>query len=246
VSATADTSAPAGTGTVVLVHGACHGAWCWDRVVEQLSSRDVSVIAVDLPGHGEHPGPLGDLYGDAAHVVGILDGLDAPVVLVGHSYGGAVITQAGDHRSVSHLVFLCALNLDEGEDCSVAVGPEGTDEWSRLASGLVPDENGNLTVDPSVAAECFYGDCDAATTEWALARLGPQPLAAFTQSPTTISWRQKPSTYVICSDDMAIPPAIQRRLASRCTTSIEWTTSHSPFLSRPELVTALVSEVLGH
>ena len=81
--------------TVVLVHGAWHGAWCFDRVIPLLEEAGVPALAVDLPGHGGDEGPFTDLHGDAAYVWATLDGIDGEVVLLGHSYSGAVITEAG-------------------------------------------------------------------------------------------------------------------------------------------------------
>jgi len=90
-----------GPPAAVLVHGAWHGAWCWEPAVAALAADGISAVAIDLPGHGNDPGPMGDLHGDAAHVAAVLDALSGPVVLVGHAYGGAVITEAGSHRAVS-------------------------------------------------------------------------------------------------------------------------------------------------
>ena len=75
--------------SVVLVHGAWHGAWCWERVVPGLTEQGLTVMALDLPGHGADSGAMADLHGDAARVAEVLDRLDEPAVLVGHSYGGA-------------------------------------------------------------------------------------------------------------------------------------------------------------
>jgi pimeloyl-ACP methyl ester carboxylesterase len=237
---------PDPSATVLLVHGAWHGAWCWEGIVERLSARGITAAAVDLPGHGSDPGPLSDLHGDAARVRAVLDGLDGPVVLLGHSYGGAVITEAGDHPAVAHLVYLCALVLDEGESCVSAAAAEAAaaqishDGRPNLGGGIIADEHGAGTLDPSVAAACLYNHCDAGTVAWALDRLGPQPLVTLQQPPTAVAWRAKPSTYVVCSDDMAIHPDLQRILAKRCTHHTEWDSDHSPFLSEPDrLVDAL-------
>ena len=89
---------PGGPPAVVLVHGAWHGAWCWEPAIAALAAAGVTALAIDLPGHGDDPGPLGDLHGDAAHVSSALDALDGPVVLAGHAYGGAVITEAAAIR----------------------------------------------------------------------------------------------------------------------------------------------------
>src|SRR5437588_12900158 len=110
--------------TIVLVHGAWHGAWCWDRVVERLEARGREVVAIDLPGHGDDPGPLTDLHGDADRVRSVLDRLDGDVLLVGHSYGGAVVTEAGTHPAVRRLVYVAAFCLDDGESCAHALADD--------------------------------------------------------------------------------------------------------------------------
>jgi pimeloyl-ACP methyl ester carboxylesterase len=235
------------TATVVLVHGAWHGAWCWDRTVEGLSARGVPAVVVDLPGHGADPGPLTDLHGDAARVQSVLDRVDAPVVLLGHSYGGAVITEAGDHPSVAHLVYLCALALDEDETCASAAAGEaaavGISHEGRpdLGAGFIPDGQGSVSLDRAVAAACLYNDCEPETTNWALTRLGPQPLVTLQQAPSAVAWRAKPSTYIVCANDMAIHPDLQRILAKRCTNSTELDSDHSPFLSRPDPLAGILA-----
>src|SRR6185369_14343612 len=104
---------PGGPPAVVLVHGAWHGAWCWGPAIAALAAAGVTALAVDLPGHG-----------DAAHVSSVLDSLDGPVVLAGHAYGGAVITEAGSHPAVAHLVYLSGMALDDGESCSDVASDE--------------------------------------------------------------------------------------------------------------------------
>ena len=231
----------------VLVHGAFHGAWCWDRVVNGLAARGIGALAVDLPGHGADPGPFGGLHHDAARVREVLDGIEGPVVLVGHSYGGAVITEAGTHPGVGHLVYLCALNPDDTESsvhiaAADITGTGNAPDTGGLAAGM-SIENDLATVDLGVPRRCFYHDCDEATQDWALERLGPQPMLTFSETPAEVAWRTTPSTYVVCSEDRAVPPALQRRLAPRCGSTLEWATSHSPFLSRPQLVVELLAEL---
>jgi pimeloyl-ACP methyl ester carboxylesterase len=237
------------TGVVVLVHGAWHGAWCWEQIVDRLSAGGIPSVAVELPGHGADPGPLTDLRGDARRVGDVLDSMNAPIVLVGHSYGGAVITQAGDHPAVAHLVYLCALALDADETCADAAATEaaaaGICHQGRpdLSSGFIPDNQGVITLDPSAAKACLYNDCDPETVEWALARLGPQPLVTLQQKPASVAWRAKPSTYVVCANDLAIHPDLQRILAKRCTHSTEWDSDHSPFLSQPDRLAELLRDL---
>lgn len=228
------------TTSVVLVHGAWHGAWCFDPVLAELAAAGIDAIAVDLPGHGDDPGPLGDLHDDAARVRAVLDGLDGECMLLGHSYGGAVITEAGVHPAVRHLVYLAAFAIDAGESCMAAAvaESEALDLWSEgqpsLADAIVFHDDGTTTLDLELAGLFLYNDCDEASTAAAVARLGPQPVVTLADTPTAVAWRERPSTYVVCTDDLAVHPELQRAMARRCTTSVDWPTSHSPFLSAPE------------
>lgn len=132
--------APALTDTVVLVHGAFHGGWCWDRIVPGLTGAGLTPVVVDLPGHGVgDPGPVGDLSDDAAHVRAGLDGCAGPVLLVGHSYGGAVITEAAAGRAdVGHLVYLAAMVPDVGETIGGAsAGVDPGAAWRDVPSTYV-------------------------------------------------------------------------------------------------------------
>jgi pimeloyl-ACP methyl ester carboxylesterase len=156
--------------------------------------------------------------------------MDAPVVLVGHSYGGAVISEAGDHPNVGHLVYLCAYALDAGE--TVASHPLPSD------GALAPRFDGDsLVVDPDGAREAFYGDC----AEQPVDRLVPHPLDAFTTPVAAAAWRSKPSTYVVCTQDRAIPAEQQRVLSDRCGAVVELDASHSPMLSMPGRVADIIT-----
>jgi pimeloyl-ACP methyl ester carboxylesterase len=235
---------------VLLVHGAWHGAWCWDKVAPELRRRGFRVAAIDLPGHGSDPEPLTDLHGDATKVREALSQLGEPALLVGHSYGGAVISEACDHPLAESLVFLAAFPLDVGETCLSAAVEESEANgisWEgrpNLGEGLATSPDGaTSTLDPDAAAACLYNDCDPAAVEWALDRLGPHPLANLGQSPHSAAWKAKPSTYVVCSGDLVVHPELQRLMARRCSSSVEWSTGHSPFLSRPELVVELLTNV---
>ena len=230
------------TATAVLVHGAWHGAWCWQPVVERLNADGIPVVALDLPGHGADTGPLTDLHGHGDAVRAALDAIDGPVVLVGHSYGGAAITDAGEHPSVAHLVYLAAFALDADESI-IENNIEGG-EHAELADAIEFQADGTLTVDPARAAGIFYADCDPTAADSFVAQLVPEAAAGFSQTPRAVAWRTRPSTYVVCTADRALAPGLQRNLALRCTTSVEWPTSHSPFVSRPELVTELLGSIV--
>jgi pimeloyl-ACP methyl ester carboxylesterase len=192
--------------------------------------------------------PDADLHGDAAVVRTVLDELES-AVLVGHSYGGAVITEAGSHPNVRHLVYLAAFALTENESLLAA----GTDDaaTAHLDHAGRPDVGaalqtlapGSTAIRPEAAQELFYNCCadDVATN--AIHRLSPQAMVTFGQSPAYVAWRDRPSTYAVCTQDNAVHPELQRILARRAGRVVEWPADHSPFLSTPGLVTDLLAEI---
>jgi pimeloyl-ACP methyl ester carboxylesterase len=235
---------------VLLVHGAWHGAWCWELVVAALTERGIRAVAIDLPGHGIDEGPLTDLAGDADRVGRALDAFDEPVVLVGHSYG-VVITQAGMHPQVSELVYLASFNVDETESAlSAAIGEseaaalDHADRPDALAQIHIADD-GTSTIDADGARVLFYNDCPGELADRAVARLGPHFMASLSQIPSAVAWRHPPSTYAVCTLDNIVHPELQRILARRADHLVEWPTGHSPFLSRPDLVADLLVAVAG-
>jgi pimeloyl-ACP methyl ester carboxylesterase len=229
-----------GVATVVLVHGAWHGAWCWTPVVDRLVAAGVPTVAIDLPGHGDDDRPLTDLHGHGDAVRAALEAVDGPVVLVGHSFGGAAITDAGTHPAVRHLVFVAAFPLDAHETVMAndVDGGEG-----GVLEGALRFEADTITVDPDGATAAFYADCDPADASALVARLGPEHASGFSQSPRAVAWRKRPSTYVLCTEDRSVMPALQRNLAARCDTVVEIAASHSPFASRPDELSALLVDL---
>jgi len=221
--------------TVLLVHGAWHGAWCYAALQAELDRRAIPSLAVDLPGHGVSPLPLGDLYADAQHVADTLARIDGPVVLVGHSYGGAVITEAASRYSanVDHLVYLTAFALNEGEALMPYLQSLPHVEVP-LGKAIRPNAEGTAsTVDPAHTEVAFYGECPKGTTEAANARLCPQPFATFMQPVTGSPRKNIASTYIECTLDGAIAYEHQRIMSARCNNVVTLETDHSPFASRP-------------
>ncbi|HMD46684.1 MAG TPA: alpha/beta hydrolase [Acidimicrobiales bacterium] len=215
--------------TVMLVHGAFHGSWCFDEVAEALGARGVPVVAPELP--------LTSNAEDAAVVRRAIDEADDEIVLLGHSYGGAVISRAavGAER-VRHLVYLCALMV-EGSDL-----PPDSVQTPAFAEAVRMGEEWT-SVDPAGARAAFYADCPPAVAEASVARLRPMPTATLVSmdSGRPAAWRSIPSTYVVCTLDQTIHPQSQRAMAAQATESVEWEASHSPFLSRPDLVVDLLA-----
>jgi pimeloyl-ACP methyl ester carboxylesterase len=221
--------------TLVLVHGAWHGSWCWQRLVPRLEQRGIAVRVVDLPSVGAPAVSAADLSADAAAVRAVIETAAAPVVLCGHSYGGMVISQAATAlRKVARLVYLCAFMPLEGQSL-VAIGGGKLAPWiQQLADGrTLPDLNR--------AAELFFGDCDAATQSWAVKQLRPQPAAPFTEAVTQPAWRAIASTYIVCTQDRALPAELQRLFAGQASDVRELVASHSPFLSQPERLAELLA-----
>jgi len=237
------------TATIVLVHGAFHGAWCWHKVVTGLVESGHDVIPLDLPGRaaGDVEAPA-DLYGDAAHVRKALDQIDGCVMLVGHSYGGAVITQAAaGHPKVVRLVYLAAVMPDEGESVATAIPPGASALPPDTPGGrlMIPQADGlTLRLDPEHAPEAYYHDCAPEDVDQAVSRLGPQAIASIMQPLTGAAWRTIPSTYIVCEEDRALPPDHQRAYATRAHEVLTIPTSHSPFLSRPDLLIDILAATL--
>ncbi|MGH9920090.1 MAG: alpha/beta hydrolase [Nitrososphaerales archaeon] len=111
----------------------------------------------------------------------------------------------------------------------------------NLGAGFMMGPDDLITPDRASAAECLYSDCDAETIAWASARLGPQPLLTLQEAPKAVAWQSKTSTYVVCTNDMAVHPDLQRIMARRCSSVVEWPTDHSPFLCRPDLAAGLLA-----
>lgn len=229
--------------SVVLVHGAWHGAWCFAALQQALDTRGVPSFAVDLPGHGASTLPLGDLHGDAAHVAEVLTALGRPVVLVGHSYGGAVVTHAAASApGVKHLVYLAAFALEDGESVMSFLTAQPR-EAVALSASMRPGPEGSTVLDPATAVPALYGDAEASVVTAALARLSPQPLATMTQPVVGSPRAGVPSTYVRCLRDASVHPNHQATMAARCTHSIDLDCDHSPFLSRTDDVADLLAAI---
>jgi pimeloyl-ACP methyl ester carboxylesterase len=169
----------------------------------------------------------------------LLDNLDGPALLCGHSYGGCVITEAGTHPAVRHLVYISAFVPDTGESVRDVGRPP--DEKTRLSAHL--DEDGLIRLDPAGVAAVYSG-CDPADVEWAAARLRPQRPQGFAQPVTAAAWRSVPATYAVCTADRAIDPELQRRMAARaCPEVIEWPAGHFPLISHPDVVAGLLTRL---
>ncbi|MPQ98017.1 alpha/beta fold hydrolase [Modestobacter sp. I12A-02628] len=221
---------------LLLVHGAWHSSGAFRLLRAELG--DVACSAVDLPSSGLAPDRLGTLTDDATLVRAAVAGIDGPVVVLGHSYGGAVISEAlAGAPNVTRLVYLAAFQLDVGESLFQAAGgaPLPWFDWQ--------EERG--FVDARDAREVFYADVDPDLAASATVQLRHQSTASFTQPLSQAAWRSIPSTYIACTQDRAIPYPAQQAMARRATDVLTMETSHSPFLSRPGELAGLLRHVLA-
>jgi len=224
--------------SIVLVHGAWHGPWVWDRVVGPLRERGFEVHMVKHPSSDPTQETLGDLYADAESLRRELDSIDGDVLVVAHSYGGMVATEgAAGAGNVRHIVYLTAFMLDEGESLFSAVGGTVPDWWVR--------DEGAGTVEAGRPDEIFYNDCTAEDAAAAAAKLDAQLEESFMQPLRSVAWRDVPTTYVICDQDNAIPVFAQEHMAQHAGDVRRLDSSHSPFLSMPDRVVEIISELAG-
>jgi pimeloyl-ACP methyl ester carboxylesterase len=224
----------------VLIHGAWHGGWCWDKVVPLLEAEGHKAVAPDLPGHGEDKRPIPEItlqaYTD--RVCQILDEQADPVILVGHSMGGVVITQTAEYRpeKIKKLVYLAGFLLQNGE--FLLQHGEMDTEALVLPNLIMSEDQSYATVKEEAVQEVFYHDCSDEDVEFAKARLVPQaavPLATPVCT-TEENFGRVPRIYISCLRDKTISPSIQEKMykALPCEKVISLDTSHSPFFSAPE------------
>lgn len=232
---TAPAQAAAAKPTIVLVHGAFADSSGWNPVVQRLERAGFPVLAA--------ANPLRDLAGDAAYVSSVLDTIPGPVILVGHSYGGAVITNAArGHAGVKALVYLAAFAPDEGES---ALQLTGRFPGSKLPDSIIarPYPGGvDGYIDPVRFREVFAADLPASTARLMAATQRPGSVAGLSAPSAVPAWKTVPSWYLVAGADNAIPPAAQRFMAERAgskTVSIAGS-SHVVMLSHPDAATALI------
>ncbi|WP_327714895.1 alpha/beta hydrolase [Streptomyces sp. NBC_00490] len=231
------------TPTVLLVHGAFADAGSWAGVVEELQSDGIPVIAP--------PNPLRGLASDAAYVASLASQIDGPVVLVGHSYGGAVITVAGAAENVVGLVYVAAYVLQEGESLGEL---QGRFPLSPLVSNLkqwtYPVPDGDPAVEVTIAEDAFpavfAADVPAEVTKVLAATQRPLAAGAFEETAPVAAWQTKPSWALVAGADEAINPEVERFGAKRAGATIVEAegASHAVAVSRPKEVADLIREAV--
>jgi pimeloyl-ACP methyl ester carboxylesterase len=216
--------------TVVLVHGAFADGSSWDKVIPILQAKGLKVVAVQTP--------LTSLADDVATTKRAIDAQTGPVILVVHSWGGTVITQAGDHEKVAALVYVAAFAPAEGQ----ASGELGKDfPPAPGGASIRPDAAGFLSLTPEGVAKDFAQDLPAAQTKVMAVTQGPILAKCFEDKVTAAAWKTKPSFYIVAEKDRMIQPDLERAMAKKINaTTTSLPTSHVPMQSRPKDVAAVI------
>jgi pimeloyl-ACP methyl ester carboxylesterase len=223
-----------------LLHGGCHGGWCWERVAPLLQARGHEVVAPDLPMSDVDAGVAA--WADV--VVRALAGHDDDGIVVGHSLGGLAVPVVAARRPVTRMVFLGAVVPMPGMAyADYLATPEGLGAVTMPYERAAFDDQGRTVVPADVARDVFYPDCTDGDVERAVARLTPTAGTAFAEACPLDAWPDVPSTYILMRDDRAVSPEWSRRVARERlgVEPLELPGSHSPFYSRPAELADLLS-----
>jgi pimeloyl-ACP methyl ester carboxylesterase len=221
---------PSGQTAIVLVHGGFVDGSGWEGVYQTLKKDGYEVSVVQ--------NPTDSLAGDVAATHAVVDAQEKPVILVGHSYGGAVVTEAGAHPKVVGLVYITAFAPDAGESVATLIAnpPPGAP-----APPILPPKNGFLLLDKAKFAEAFAADLDPDKAAFMADSQVPWGLDALNGAVTAPAWKDKPSWYLVATDDRMIPPDAQRAMSKRAgSTVVELEGSHAIYVSQPGGVAELI------
>lgn len=221
--------------TAVFVHGGWHDGWSWHLVRDLLDARGVPSVALDLP--------MTTLDRDAAVLRAALADIDGDAVVVAHSWGGNVATLgAAGAPNVRHLVYIAAVLTEAGHPMLATPVPVKGRE--TLRSMVVVETETETVIDREVSLAAFYHDVEPSLARRAADRLRPFQKTGYevVETDAVAAWRTIPTTYAVCAEDRMIHPDTQRDMAAAAGAEvIEWSSSHSPFLSHPDLVADLVA-----
>lgn len=226
-----------------------HGGWCWHKLVPLLEAQGHRVLAPDLPGMGEDPTPLSEvtLSTWAEFIARLSREAGEQVILVGHSRGGTVISEAAElaPQSMIGLVYLAALLLPAGQKAFEAAVAEEARKAAEAGQGA--SDGLSLRVEPEAARALFYNRASPEDAVWASAQLCPEPLAP-NVVPLTVTrerWGRLPRAYIECLDDRAVPIELQRAMhaALPCDPVVTMDSDHSPFLCEPRALAAHLADI---
>ncbi len=229
-AAAASPAPPAGIKNVVLVHGAFADGSGWEAVAKLLE-KDGYTVSVALP-------PETSYADDVKYAKAAIDAMGGPVVLVGHSYGGSIITEAGNDSNVSALVYIAAFALDEGESCASI-----EQALPQASKAFKPDSNGNWWIEQAHFAADFAADISPEVSHYMALSQVPISTDSFTHKVTSPAWKTKPVWYMVATADRSINPDQERMMAKRANAkTVEVNSSHVAYMSHPKEAVKLIEE----
>jgi pimeloyl-ACP methyl ester carboxylesterase len=233
-SASAQSASKTGIKNVVLVHGAFADGSGWKAVAEILE-KDGYTVSVPQP-------PETSYAEDVKYARAAVDAMNGPVVLVGHSYGGSIITEAGNDPKVAALVYIAAFALDDGESCASI-----EQALPQASKAFKPDSDGNWWIEQAHFAADFAADIPPAVSHFMAISQVPISTDSFTHKVTKPAWKTKPSWYMVATEDRSINPEQERMMAKRAhATTLEVKASHVAYMSHPKEAAKLIEEAAAH
>ena len=226
----APSAPPTGIKNVVLVHGAFADGSGWEAVAKILE-RDGYTVSVAQP-------PETSYADDVKYARAAVDALDGPVIIVGHSYGGSIITEAGNDPKVKALVYIAAFALDEGESCASV-----EQAVPQASKAFKADSSGNWWIEQAHFAADFAADVPPAVSHFMAISQVPISTDSFTHKVTNPAWKTKPTWYMVATEDRSINPEQERMMAKRAhPTTVEVKSSHVAYMSHPKESAKLIEE----
>jgi pimeloyl-ACP methyl ester carboxylesterase len=223
-------AAPAGIKNVVLVHGAFADGSGWEAVAKILE-KDGYAVSVAQP-------PETSYAADQKYTKAAIDAMGGPVVLVGHSYGGSIISEAGNDPNVAALVYIAAFALDEGDSCASI-----EQALPQASKAFKPDSNGNWWIEQNHFAADFAADISPSESHYMAISQVPISTDSFTHKVTSPAWKTKPTWYMVATADRSINPDQERMMAKRAKAkTVEVNASHVAYLSHPKETAKLIEE----
>jgi pimeloyl-ACP methyl ester carboxylesterase len=233
-SASAQSASKTGIKNVVLVHGAFADGSGWKAVAEILE-KDGYTVSVPQP-------PETSYAEDVKYARAAVDAMNGPVVLVGHSYGGSIITEAGNDPKVAALVYIAAFALDDGESCASI-----EQALPQASKAFKPDSDGNWWIEQAHFAADFAADIPPAVSHFMAISQVPISTDSFTHKVTKPAWKTKPTWYMVATEDRSINPEQERMMAKRAhATTLEVKASHVAYMSHPKEAAKLIEEAAAH
>jgi pimeloyl-ACP methyl ester carboxylesterase len=229
-SASAQSASKTGVKNVVLVHGAFADGSGWEAVAKILE-KDGYMVSVAQP-------PETSYAEDQKYTKAAIDAMGGPVVLVGHSYGGSIISEAGNDPNVAALVYIAAFALEEGESCASI-----EQALPQASKAFKPDSNGNWWIEQDHFSADFAADVPPAVSHYMAMSQVPISTDAFTHKVTKPAWKTKPTWYMVATEDRSINPDQERMMAKRAhAKTVEVKSSHVAYMSHPQETAKLIEE----